>query len=359
MKLSNRIFAFLLCAVVLLSLASCAKGGEEVPEGMQIASCAGAEYRLYVPTSWVVNTSYGVSGAYRTIGEQSTVSVVSYPVSDYTARMTEGEIDIANSGARIAWFWENECRTAVSHQALNGEISLIEEGCISTSLGGANAKQYRYSALINGERLDFLQIVAEREEKFYVFSMTANERMLETCLTDVSKMLETFLFADPYEPESAKIIDATDAPEGMQPASGEDVAYCLYIPNDWKIRYDQSIYSGYVEADGTSVSVLPYMHNIGSISVAQYFAMSEAQMKRIAGEDGYRLVATTEGVTLGGRAATDYEFYFRVGGVDYHYRQVIAAYRGMIYCVTYTATEAAYGEHLAEFEAILSAFTFR
>jgi hypothetical protein len=273
--------------------------------------------------------------------------------------MTEGGIDVANSGSRIAWFWENECKTAIARQALNGEITLVEEACISTSLGGANAKQYRYSALINGERLHFLQTVAEREEKFYVFTMTANERMLESCLADAAKMLEVFLFADPYEPESAKIISAADAPDGMKPASGEDVAYCLYIPNDWKIRYDQSIYAGYVEADGTSVSVLPYMHNVGSISVAQYFEMSQAEMKRIAGEEGYRLVAATEGVTLGGRAATDYEFYFRVGGVDYHYRQIIAAYRGMIYCVTYTATEEAYGAHLGEFEAIVAAFTFR
>jgi hypothetical protein len=49
----------------------------------------------------------------------------------------------------------------------------------------------------------------------------------------------------------------------------------------------------------------------------------------------------------------------RVGGVDYHYRQIIAAYRGMIYCMTYTATEAAYGVHLAEFDAIVAAFAFR
>jgi len=125
------------------------------------------------------------------------------------------------------------------------------------------------------------------------------------------------------------------------------------------LRYDQSIYAGYVEADGTSVSVLPYMHNSGSISVAQYFEMSQTQMKDVAGEEGYKLVSTTENATLGGRKATVYEFYFRVGGVDYHYRQYIAAYRGMIYCVTYTATDAAYNTHMAEFDAIVRAFRFR
>ena len=359
MKLSNRIFALLLSLLMLLSLASCAKGGEEVPDGMQIASCAGADYRLYVPTSWVVNTSYGVSGAYRNIKEQSSVSVVSYAVSDYTVGMTEAGADAASSGARIAWFWENECRAAVSRQALNGEITMIEEECVATSLGGANAKQYRYHALVDGVRLHFLQVVAERGEKFYVFTMTANETMLQSCLEDSAKMLEVFLFADPYEPENAKVIDESGAPEGMKSAAGEDVAYRFYIPADWSIRYDQSIYAGYVEADGTSVSVLPYMHNSGSISVSGYFAMSEAEMKRIGGEGGYRFVSATEGATLGGRAATVYEFYLSVGGVDYHYRQIIAAYRGMIYCMTYTATDAAFDAHLTEFDAIVAAFAFR
>ena len=359
MKLSNRIFAVLLCAVMLLSLASCAKNEEEVPEGMQIASCAGADYRLYVPTSWVVNTSYGVSGAYRNIKEQSTVSMVSYAVSDYTAQMAEDGVNTEESGARIAWFWENECRAAVARQDLNGTVTMVEEECVSTSLGGANAKQYRFGALIEGQNLHFLQVVAEREGKFYVFTLTANERMLESCLADANRMLEVFIFAAPYEPTDAKVIEGEGAPAGMQLASGKDVAYSFYIPNDWKIRYDQSIYAGYVEADGTSVSVLPYMHNSGSISVAQYFEMSRDQMISIAGEDGFRLVSTTEDATLGGRKATIYEFYFRVGGVDYHYRQYIAAYRGMIYCVTYTATEEAYGTHLAELDAIITAFAFR
>lgn len=359
MKLSNRIFAALLCAVMLLSLVSCSKGGEEAPEGMQIACCAGADYRLYVPTSWVVNTSYGVSGAYRNIKEQSTVSVVSYPVGDYTAGMTEAGVNMTESGARIEWFWNDQCLSAVARQALNGEVTRVEEECVSTSLGGANAKQYRYSALIDGQRLHFLQVVAERGERFYVFAFTANEKMFESCISDALKMLEVFIFADPYEPGSVKEIKGGDVPEGMKLASGEDVAYRLYVPNDWALRYDQSIYSAYVEADGTSVSVLPYMHNAGSISVAGYFEMSQAQMKSIAGEEGYRLVSTTENATLGGRKATVYEFYFRVGGVDYHYRQIIAAYRGMIYCVTYTATDAAYNAHMAEFDAIVGAFEFR
>ena len=76
MTITRRPLALLCALLMLLSLVSCAASeGEEVPANMQIASCAGADYRLYVPTSWVPNTSYGISGAYRDLSNQSTVSV--------------------------------------------------------------------------------------------------------------------------------------------------------------------------------------------------------------------------------------------------------------------------------------------
>ena len=64
----------LLCAALLTGLVSCVKigGGDDVPEGMQNATVAGADYRLYVPTTWVVqNSSPNVSGAYRDLSRQS------------------------------------------------------------------------------------------------------------------------------------------------------------------------------------------------------------------------------------------------------------------------------------------------
>ena len=72
MKHIARLAACLLALAAALGLASCAAKGEETPNGMMIASCAGADYRLYVPNTWVLNTSYGVSGAYRDLARQST-----------------------------------------------------------------------------------------------------------------------------------------------------------------------------------------------------------------------------------------------------------------------------------------------
>ena len=360
MKAYVRLIAILLCVCAMVSLVSCADTSEEVPVGMQIASCAGADYRLYVPTSWVVNTAYGISGAYRNLAQQSTVSVNTYPLSDYAERMQDSGVNMEESGERIAWFWSDQCLAPVTARALNGTVTTVDEECIATSLDGANAKQYRYSALVNGTTLQFLQVVAEREEKFYVFTFTATEEMFSFYRTEADQMLEAFIFADPYEPLHDVKTPAgdEDAPEGMKSAAGDDVAYRFYVPENWTIHYDQSIYSAVAE-DKTSVSVVPYMPATDSMKVSEYFEMSRVMMEKMAENDGYRLISDIEKVDLGGREATVYEFVFRVGGVDYHYRQYIAAYKSMIYCMTYTATEETFDLHLNELEAMVSAFQFR
>ena len=62
---------------------------------------------------------------------------------------------------------------------------------------------------------------------------------------------------------------------------------------------------------------------------------------------------------LGSREATVYEYTLTIDGVVYRYRQYIAAYRSMMYSLTYTATEANFDKHTAELADIVAAFAFR
>ena len=91
-KTLRGIALLLLIGVFVGSFAACRKDeGEYIPEGMQIANCEGDDFRLYVPTSWNLNNSYGVAGAYYNISVQSTVSVVKYPVTEeMKATLPEG-----------------------------------------------------------------------------------------------------------------------------------------------------------------------------------------------------------------------------------------------------------------------------
>lgn len=376
MKRFVRPLLLLLCAALLTGLVSCVKigGGDDVPEGMQNATVAGADYRLYVPTTWVVqNSSPNVSSAYRDLSRQSTVSVAKYLITQEDYRSASDALETAGETKEtagesaispyLAWFFENECLRPVRATALDGMVTLDQDASGADMLDKTDAGRWCYSALIGGKTYYFKQLVAERNGAFYVFTFTAEKEMYEQYASDVEKILNAFRFADePYLPDDfAKETDAgKDAPDGMKACFGKDVAYRFYVPADWVIDPDSPIYAAYVGADRTSVSVVPYMPTVERLSVAEYFTMTREQLEKVYGE-GAMVVDEdkTHKENLGSREATVYEYTLTIDGVVYRYRQYIAAYRSMMYSLTYTATEENFDKHMAELADIVAAFAFR
>lgn len=365
MKLMTKCAALLLVVATLLGFAACASDqGADVPEGMKNATAAGDDFRLYIPTSWTANTSYGISGGYATLSEQSTVSMTKHAITpEMEAQMqaalaAEGGENLGER--RIDWFWNTHCLPSL--RALSVGSSFTEaEPKSQDLLNKHNAWRYHWQGSANGKGLHFLQIVVERNNAFYLFSFTAEDRQYQAQLSNVETILDHFIFADPYYPDDyAKSIDAAaQAPAGMKLASNEDVAYRFYVPTSWTVNPDEEIFSAYLESDRSSVSVVPYMPEVESISVAQYFELCEKMMKSTTAEGGYELLAEPEKVDLGGRQATVYVYRYTVGGREYRYKQVIAAYKSMIYSLTYTSTPENFDAHLSDVDAMIAAFEFR
>jgi len=363
MKLFTKCVTLLLVIASLLGLASCATGANgEIPEGMKNATAAGDDFRLYIPTNWNANTIYGISGGYATLSEQSTVSVTKHAITpedeaQLQAALTQDGGEVTGE-RRIDWFWNTYCLTSIRALSEGSGFSEVEPKS-QAILNKYNAWRYHWTGSANGKALHFLQVVTEKDGAFYLFSFTATERQYQAQLTNVEKMLENFVFADPYVPdESMKVIDPNaPAPEGMKLASNDDVAYRFYVPTSWAISANDGIFAAYLESDRSSVSVVPYMPAAESISVAQYFELCEKMMKDTAGE--YELLTAPETVDLGGRQATVYVYRYTVGGREYHYKQVIAAYKSKIYSLTYTSTPESFDAHLDDVNAMIDAFEFR
>ena len=361
MKRFSKLTALLCCVALLVCCVSCANtGGSDVPEGMKLASAAGADFRLYVPSVWNVNTAYGVSGAYYKLAQQSTVSMVKYAITE-TMETAMTEAEIANGGDRLDWFWETECKSAVEDMALGGSLNEITDGRENIVLDGVNAHKFHIKANVNGETLHFVHVVAEKDTAFYVFTYTAEEALYAALLENVTRMLDEFIFAEPYLPDDyIKDLDAdVTPPTGMKLASNNDVAYRFFVPTDWEINRDEEIFSAYRADDRSSVSVVPYMPDVDSMSVAQYFELCEKSMQNFSGEDGYELIKTEKEIDLGGRVATAYTYRFTVGDTEYRYLQVVAAYKSMIYSLTYTALPEHFDTHLEDVQTMIDAFEFR
>ncbi len=359
--------AILLCLCIMLGAVSCTTGSEtETPEGMQIASCAGADYYLYVPTSWNLNTAYGVSGAYFSLDTLSAVSVQKYEQTDALKSEMAAAGVADTSGARIEWYYQAYCRPALENIALNESYKVRNEELgisYETTLGDANARQYRIQAYFNGQTIEQFQIIAERNAAFYVFTFTAEQSLYDTLWQSVEGMIRTFTFSDtPYYPdEDAKHLDAgAEAPEGMKLASNGEVKYLFYVPASWTVDQNQRIFAAYCSDCRSSVSVVPYMldNGVTSMSIDDFFANTKAQLESVGSMELLTAEPNKE-MLLGDVPAYAYRYRFILNGSSYEYYQVIAPYKGMFYSLTYTAPDQAhYTEHLDEVKQIIAAFEF-
>lgn len=352
----KRLLPILAVLLTLGSLASCVKKENNAPDGMMIASAAGADYLLYVPTTWNLNTFYGVSGAYRDAKEQSTVSVNRFPSEGFSAG--EGE-------NRNAAYWERVCLPLIRERLLDGKAEEYtadeEHSAHPTVFGGQDAIYRHVTGISDGKTLHFVQVVAERGAYFYVLTFVATDTVFSFCVNDVDKIIREFVFSETaYLPEDEAWKPAkVKAPAGMKIASSNEVAYRFFVPEGWTVDREQRIFAAYDPTDRTNVSIIAYMPETSGMSVDEFFEMGTDLMTKTADAEAFTLIGKNDSATLGTRPAMTYDFTYRIGGNTYRYRQLIAIYRGMFYTLTYTATEAHFEEHLDALEAIVGAFVFR
>ncbi len=357
MKRIIKFASLLLSVLMLLTLVSCRTDKEEgVPDGMQLATVAGADFRLYIPTTWNVNIAYGISGGYYKLSEQSTVSAQKYPIGEELAVRLPAE----GAQARADLFWTETCKSVMLEQCLNGAFT-VDTFSEAVTLDGINAYRYVCSGIVNDVDLRFIQVVAEHRQAFYVISFTISNDRYNDLKEDVEKILKEFVFGIPYNPDGfVKSFDDLDVeiPSGMKLASNNDVAYRFFVPEEWRINQNERIFSAYLESDRSNVSVIPYMPAY-TMSVPDFFEASKEMMIEISGEDGFELFEETD-VKLGGKNARAYTYRFRVDGRDFYYMQVIVPYKSMIYSMTYTApSPEAFAAHLGDVERMIDAFAFR
>ena len=157
-----RVLCVLLCLSALVSLVSCSGSdeAEAVPEGMQLATAAGAYYRFYIPTHWSVNLDFGVSGGYYSLGKQSTVSMREYPITEEMAAQMPSE-GAENAKARADWFYESNLKPLILTLSTGGSEA-IDINYTAVLLDGVNARQYHQRATVGEQLLHFVHVVGEK-----------------------------------------------------------------------------------------------------------------------------------------------------------------------------------------------------
>ena len=360
---SNRFFlGRVLCAVLAICLVaggliSCSGRGSEVPDGYQYATCNGEYFRLFLPTQWTVNTESGVSGGYTAAFGNTAVS------------MTEVPFSVENGDATLEIFYK--AHMADVKQMKNYELLSENDTTMSASDGGkrAAAKDVTYTASVAGTVYRYRQVLCKVEGRFYIFTCTIDNAYFNELSGDqqrkvlsiVEEIRGNIVFhSRPFEDgASNKKTPDVEAPDGMKLVSNNDVAYRFFAPESWIAVEGSAAFQVYAsETDRSNVSVIGYVPETEGCSVEDYWEKTVLSYESAL--TGFELVSvTTEGQTMGGRAATVYEFTYSLGGVNYHARQAVCVYSYMIVSMTYTALPENYDAHLADAEAMQAALTFR
>ena len=340
--------------MMLLSFAACAES--DVPDGYQLVACEGDEFRLYVPTQWVVNTTGGVTSAYYSSDAEMGVTVT---------RADDAE------GLTLDEYWD------VCNANYKAELEgYVYDGNLKNIImGGKAAQQRTFRAKVT--RFDekenkyvttsyrFLQVIVQNNGDTYVFIYSAPADQFDSQLETVvgnkngEGIIPYFKFAEAYTSEDNKkeFDQSVKAPDGMKIASTDERPYRFFVPTSWKINTRTDATAAYAsDSDSSNVNVAMYMSNNPAETVADHFKTLEEGYKKSFGS--YTLISDEE-ITMDGIAAHKYTYTVVSGGQEYKIVQAIVRKGEMFYYVTYTARPENFEKHLSDVEKMIANFDIR
>ena len=340
--------------LMLVSLVACSQN--DVPDGYQLVACEGDEFRLYVPTQWVLNTTGGTTSAYYT--------------SDAEMGITVTKADDAK-GLTLEEYW------AVCNAKFNAELDGYSyDGNVNKIIMGGKAAEKR-SFTANVTRFDeaentgvtkeyvFLHVLVQNNGETYVLIYSEPKDCAESQISVVEGsadgvgIIPYFKFAESYTSEDNKkdYDESIVAPEGMKIASTEERPYRFFVPTSWQINNRTDATAAYVsDSDSSNVNVGMYMTSLSSETVADHFKRLEEGYK--ASFASYTLIDDEE-ITMDGISAHKYTYTVVSGGQEYKIVQAIVRKGEMFYYVTYTALPENFEKHLGDVEKMIVNFDIR
>lgn len=355
MKKTVKIILGILASLMLLiSFAACSQS--DVPEGYQLVACEGDEFRLYVPTQWIVNTTSGTTSAYYT--------------SDAEIAVTVNKTDDAN-GLSLEEYWEKcdgQYKAELDGYSYDGNLKKVVLGGKSGHRRVFSAKVTKFSEIENKnvtKEYKFLQVMAQNNADTYVLTYYAPSDTFDTLLEVVEGnaldegIIPYFRFAEPYHSEEndKEFDDNVKAPEGMKIASTNERPYILFVPKEWKINNKTDATAAYAsDTDSSNVNVGMHMTSNTAETVSDHWKKLEESYKNTF--LSYTLTSDEE-IKMGGISARKYSYTVVSGGQEYKLIQAIVRKGEMFYYLTYTALPENYEKHLSDVDKMIANFSIK
>ena len=211
----------LLCACCVGVLVGCGGRNDYVPSGFQRISHDNADYYLYVPNGWVPDLSTGVTAAYVSEKDRSSISFMAFEVDDTLIQAAVGsssdEETLSDSEALTTDVATDDSVITESGTAADSEtlpeglptITTVEEYWAyyegqfkatfsdltysvegeNVMLAGMKAKKYVYTATVTGQTYQFMQVVALKTGTVYIFTYTSTKEVFDSHMEKVNAIL--------------------------------------------------------------------------------------------------------------------------------------------------------------------------
>ncbi|MBQ9429305.1 MAG: hypothetical protein IJU41_07170 [Clostridia bacterium] len=173
----KKIICILLCAAALLLLAACGESGTlSAPYGFSLVSDTKiVDYALFVPSTWTVDKQGGITAAYYSELDPTSITVTLYA-------LPEGVSDLDG-------YWNYYLDS--SKDVYGAPEDLVTE---NVTLDGYEARQYTYSLSFGGDVYKFMQTVCLRGGGVYVITYASTAENFERHYKDVETTLGAFTF---------------------------------------------------------------------------------------------------------------------------------------------------------------------
>ena len=160
------------------------------------------------------------------------------------------------------------------------------------------------------------------------------------------------------------------SPDGMIKASGNNIGYSVFVPQDWVVRSAEDslmVEARVSEEDSSNVTVMRYYNseimvdgtkeNYAETAIKEYFEDYKSELVKVfeldadgnttfklVDENGYKCVMGS-GWENSGVTAIEYNYTAKLGGIELSYAQIIAFYNNYFYIVTFTTRPDLYDMH--------------
>ena len=337
-KIISLVLALILVSALLVSCKS------DVPNGMKSATVEGEPFMLYVPEGFSDNTASGVSCAfYKSVENDLIVTARHFTPADSEMTLDAYMNFCADSyAASLAGFH----KTA----EIAGDV-----------LYGVDARRLEYKMLDGDKSYTVVQRTVKHGGDFVSLVMYATGEGMTVYSDFIDQIVENFTLCEKKTVEKEPKVDKK-TPEGMQIASNDVVEYRLYAPLSWVCDADSKISEAYYpETEKTNVTVTSYSPSAEERGMSLIDYVKKCLVDYRTTLKNFPDEITVYDTTVAGKEAKSVEFEVVDGNRSYKLRQVVfyASEFDLYYALTYTATAENYAQHMADFEAMVAAFTFR